>query len=189
VRLTVIHTHIKLCFSESIPPPNHYAEMSNETSFNYNERNSIIPYGFSFDYGMVNDPSLKELCAYYRQLSETSKKVKIESTAKKKTIANIPMDCVLLIFDFMDARSLCASQSVCQLWREPTTNEDYWRHLCVAVFSSSPESFVFKKEVSIKSVYAAMHATVVDLFYGRSHAVSTNNFVIPRASVPMFANY
>lgn len=149
----------------------------------------VIPYGFSFNYGMMNDPSLKGLCEYYRWLCEKSKTASTPQRALIATIKDIPLDCILLIFEFMDASSLCSSQSVCQMWRQHTTNDDYWRHLCIAVFNSSPDSFVYKRQVSSKSVYASMHTTVVDLLYGRNHAVSTNNFVIPRSSVPMLAQY
>lgn len=129
----------------------------------------VIPYGFSFLYALENDPSLRMLYEYYRHLlCAESRALGLASCSTfNKKLSDIPHDCVLIVFEYLDSRSLCASQSVCQDWKRPTTLDVYWENLCIKDFNASPASFVYKKQVSLKTFYAEMYSTLVNLLYGK----------------------
>ena len=161
--------------------------MTDTEEVGYRDIDGIIPYGFSFQYALRNDPSLRSLIDWYLQFFQTatSRNVLLSKNKRATHIFDIPSDCEMIIFEYMDCHSLCAAQSVCRQWETPATMDSYWQHLCITAFHSSPSSFVFKRDISIKSLYASMHVALTGLLYGKKGGEANYLFTIPVASAPL----
>jgi hypothetical protein len=136
----------------------------------------LLPYDCYFDYLTKYDPEIRQWILYLQNLREigiTSTSLlladsshlsssllstrSLKSSSSVIHIIHLPMECMLNIFSFLDSRSLCRSQATCSEWNKLTSLDFLWKDLCVLSFHSSPEAFLFKKSVSMKQMYAAMH--------------------------------
>mmetsp|Transcript_9983 Transcript_9983/g.15071 ORF Transcript_9983/g.15071 Transcript_9983/m.15071 type:complete len:152 (+) Transcript_9983:190-645(+) len=141
----------------------------------------IIPYGFIFQYALQNDPELhtiREIILTYfpsKKLDFYNQKLQ---NIKKITIYDLPLECILSVFEYMDCYSLCCSQSVCTMWREPANWDILWRQLCIESFKSSPEEVKFTRSATSKEMYASMHTTIMSIFRGNRQTIK--NLIIPR---------
>jgi hypothetical protein len=132
----------------------------------------LLPYDCYFDYLTKYDPEIRLWIEYlHREIysSSTSPLLLVHSQASfpsAKSLKNIsstihisdlPMECMLNIFSYLDSQSLCRSQGACTEWNHLTSLDFLWKDLCVLSFHSSPEEFMFKKSLSMKQMYSAMH--------------------------------
>lgn len=164
----------------------------------------LLPYDCYFDYLTKYDPEIRQWIQSLLQeiyststssspsylalpslgshllstSSSTSVKYVMNSSSSKAHVSHLPMECMFNIFSYLDSQSLCRSQGACSEWNHLTSHDFLWRDLCVLSFHSSPEAFMFKKSISMKQMYAAMHRVKSQTLHPKPPN-PLSNFTIP----------
>jgi hypothetical protein len=156
----------------------------------------LLPYDCYFEYLSKHDPEMRQFLFYLREeilLQRTTRQQQElpsfidlqEDSTKQTQITDLPLECMLQIFSYLDPKSLCRSQCVCREWRDPASLDWLWKDLCFFSFQSSPEEFKFNKSVTLKEVYSSMHLVMYRTFHPPKPQ-SFRNFAIPAFLLTQF---
>ena len=117
----------------------------------------LMKYSFLIFYANVYDAEWIRFCSYlkdlYRSIGQT----------EPKTLQSLPSETILLVFEYLDAKGLCAIATVSPMWTELSNMDTYWEHLCLHKYNISLTSFRILGNFSAKSLYAQTSVYFRDL--------------------------
>lgn len=86
--------------------------------------------------------------------------------APRASVDDLPRETLQLIFRFLPARSLCAAEMVCPLWRSiAAQDDDWWASLCESKFGVSPDSFTPPPDPT-KMLYVLQYSSLLSIKRG-----------------------
>jgi hypothetical protein len=140
---------------------------------------AIVKYGFIYEYLFHQD-------AIWRMLVQQLKQ-KIISTTQitiSKSFHSIPMENILLILSYMDAKSLSRFGQTCILYREPTLLDFYWDQLLLTDYNISVKAFKSKSKFIITGSRTAKYLYIKSYMKFREILFSTRGTVsLPTISI------
>eukprot|EP00903_Cladosiphon_okamuranus_P009457 g9016.t1 len=78
---------------------------------------------------------------------------------------DIPLEVFPIVFQYMDAPTLCSVSSVSREWRRQGNDDQYWRRLCRARFNVTPDAFAPPPD-PIKRLYQLQHGSFKEMRRG-----------------------
>ncbi|CAM9618060.1 unnamed protein product [Ascophyllum nodosum] len=89
--------------------------------------------------------------------------------SRKKPAGDIPLEVFPIVFQYMDAATLCSVAGVSREWRKQSNDDRYWRRLCQASFNVTPDAFAPPPD-PIKRLYQLQHGSLKAMYRGCSPA-------------------
>jgi hypothetical protein len=170
--------------------------MANCCTSSSSSSSDILPYDCYFEYLSKYDPDVIQFLLFLRQEILLQQRtiprmihqpllIKKVVLTKLNYISDIPLECLLQIFSYLDSQSLCRSQCVCVEWHHPASLDWLWKDLCFISFQSSPDQFRFQKSMTMKEVYSSMHLVMHRTLHPPKPQ-SFTNFSIPAFLLSQF---
>lgn len=134
---------------------------------------AVVRYGFMYEYLYLEDEVWRSLCELLRgALDQQSRAVAdqpADAPASRASLHDCPMETVLHIMSFLDARGLAAWGQTCQLFVEPSLLDAFWERLlrhtyCVSVHAfTSNAAFVIAGSRTAKQLFATIRGRLREL--------------------------
>ena len=119
---------------------------------------AILKYNFIYEYLFSEDECWRILCLYLRKHFLT-----LIPRPQRIQIDLVPMENILLVMSYMDAKSLANWGQTCRLFMEPALLDHFWELHCIHDFSISIHAF------QSRSVYVVIGSRRAKQLYVRSY--------------------